>query len=174
MSKTLREIAAFIDGELLGDGAVLVKRINGIQEAKEGDLAFIANSKDWEFIDSAQASCIVVSKDIKGSFDKPLIKVKHPSVAFSKIIEFISPDSIPRPKGIHETAVISSSAVLGNGVCVGPYAVIGDRVSIGEDTVIYPFSYVGNDSKIGKNSIIYPHVIIRESVLIGNRVMAVC
>jgi len=171
MSKTLKEIAVFVNGELVGDGAALVKRINGIQDALEGDLAFIANPKDRELIDSAKASCVVVSRDVKGSFNKPLIKVDHPSVAFSRIIEFINPDSIPHPKGIHETSVISPSAILGKGVCAGPYAVIGDRVSIGDNTVIYPFSYIGSDSKIGNNCIIYPHVIIRESVTIGSRVV---
>ena len=171
MPRTLKEIAVFIDGELLGDGAVLVNRINGIDKAGEGDIAFIADSKDRELIDSAKASCIVVSKDVKGSFDKPLIKVDYPSVAFSKIIEFINPDSIPHPKGIHKTAVISSGAILGENVSVGPYAVIGEKVSIGDNTVIYPFSYIGNDVKIGKDCIIYPHVIIRESVTIGNGVI---
>ena len=171
MSKTLKEIAAFVNGELVGNGAALIKRIKGIQDALEGDLAFIASSKHQELIDSARASCVVVPKDVQGSFNKPLIKVEHPSVAFSKIIGFVSPDSIPHPKGIHETAVISPGVILGKGVCIGPYAIIGDRVSIGDNTVIYPFSCVGNDSKIGNNCIIYPHVIMRESITIGNRVV---
>lgn len=171
MSKTLKEIAAFVSGELLGDGAVSVSGINGIQEARSGELAFIINSKDEALIDSTKASCVIVPKDVKGPFNKPLIKVENPSVAFSKIIEFVTPDSIPHPKGIHETAVISKSASLGKNVSVGPYVVIADKVSIGDNTVIYPFSYIGKNSKIGNGCIIYPHVIIREAILIGNRVI---
>lgn len=170
MSKTLKEIAAFINGELLGDGAVSVNGINGIQEAESGELAFITNSDEGALIDSTKASCVIVPKDVKGPFNKPLIKVENPSVAFSKIIEYVSPDSIPHPKGIHETAVISESAILGKNVSVGPYAVIADKVSVGDNTIIYPFSYIGKKSKIGKDCIIYPHVIIRESISIGNRV----
>jgi len=171
MSKTLKEIAAFVSGELLGDGAVSVSGINGIQEAKSGELAFILNSKDAALLNSTGASCVIVPKDIKGAFNKPLIKVENPSIAFSRVIEYINPDSIPHPKGIHETAVISKSATLGKNVSVGPYVVIADRVSIGDNTVIYPFSYVGKNSKIGAGCVIYPHVIIRESISIGNKVI---
>lgn len=171
MQKTLKEIAAFISGELVGDGALPVKGINGIQEAVEGELAFIINLKDEALINSTKASCVIVPKDTKGSFNKPLIKVENPSVAFSRIIEYINPDSIPHPNGIHGTAVISKSASLGKNVSVGPYAVIADGVSVGDNTVIYPFSYIGKNSKIGNDCIIYPHVIIRETIFVGNRVI---
>jgi len=171
MPKTLKEIAKFINGELVGDGEVSVKGINGIQEAQEGDLSFIAAAKDAELINSTRASCVIVPRDIGKTFNKPFIRVDHPSVALSKIIEFVLPDKIPHPKGIHKTAVISESARLGANVSVGPYAVIGDNVSIGNNTVIYSFSYVGKNSTIGDNCVIYPHVTVREFITIQNRVI---
>ncbi len=171
MPKTLKEIAAFVGGELSGDEMVSVSGINGIREAQSGELTFITNPKDEALIDSTRASCVIVPKNVKGSFNKPLIKVENPSVSFSRIIEYINPDNIPHPEGIHEAAVISKSAVIGKNVSVGPYTVISDKVSIGDNTIIYPFSYVGKRSRIGNDCIIYPHVIIRESILIGNRVI---
>ncbi|MDO8535600.1 MAG: UDP-3-O-(3-hydroxymyristoyl)glucosamine N-acyltransferase [Candidatus Omnitrophota bacterium] len=170
-SKTLKEITAFVGGELLGDDAVSVSGINGIREAGNGELAFIINSKDEALIDSTKASCVIVPKDVKGSFNKSVIKVENPSVAFSKIIAYVNPDRIPHPKGIHETAIISKSAILGKNVSIGPYAVIADKVSIGDNTIIYPFCYIGKDSKVGTDCLIYPHVTIRESIYIGNRVI---
>ncbi len=171
MSKTLKELAAFVGGELLGDGGVSISGINGIREAGSGEVAFIVNSKAEALIDSTKASCVIVPKDVKGPFSKPLIKVENPSIAFSKIIDYIFPGRIPHPKGIHETAVISESAWLGKNVSVGAYVVIEDKASIGDNTVIYPFSYIGKDSKIGNDCIIYPHVTIRESISIGSRVI---
>jgi UDP-3-O-[3-hydroxymyristoyl] glucosamine N-acyltransferase len=171
MSKTLKEIAEFINGELLGDGAISINGIGGIQEAESGELAFIVNAKYEALVDSTRASCVIVPKDVKGPFNKPFIKVENPSMAFSMIIGYISPGSIPHPKGIDGTAVISKSAILGKGVSIGPYVVIADKASIGDNTVIYPFSYIGKNSKIGSDCIIYPHVVIRESISIGNRVI---
>lgn len=171
MLKTLKEIAKFVNGELVGDGEIAIKGINGIQYAQEGELAFIAGPKDEDLVDTTKASCVVVPKNTTRVFNKPLIKVDYPSVALSKIIEFVLPDSIPHPKGIHKTAVISESASIGKNVSVGPYAVIADKVSIGEGSIIYPFCYIGKNSKIGEHCIIYPHVTVRESIIIGNRVI---
>jgi UDP-3-O-[3-hydroxymyristoyl] glucosamine N-acyltransferase len=171
MSKTIKEIAAFIGGELLGDGAVSISGINGIREAGNGELSFIINSKDEALIDSTKASCVIVPKDVKGLYNKPVIKAESPSIALSRIIGYINPNTIPHPRGIHETAVISKSAIIGKNVSVGPNAVIADNVSIGDNTVIYSLAYIGANSKIGNDCIIYPNVTVRESITIGNRVI---
>ncbi|MCY4228328.1 MAG: acyl-ACP--UDP-N-acetylglucosamine O-acyltransferase [Gammaproteobacteria bacterium] len=59
---------------------------------------------------------------------------------------------------IHPTAIIDSSANLGDGVVVGPYSIIEEDVSIGRDT------WVG------------PHVVIRKHTDIGaaNRIFQFC
>lgn len=171
MPKTLKEISKFINGELIGDGEITITGIGGIREARQGDIAFIANSKDEDFINSTNASCVIVPKDVKKSFKKPLLKVDYPSVALSKIVEFVLPHSIPHPKGIHNTALISASATIGKNVAVGPYAIVGDKAQIGDNTIIYPFCYIGKKSKIGSDCIIYPHVTVREGIIIGNRVI---
>lgn len=91
---------------------------------------------------------------------------------------------------IHNTAIISPYATIGNNVRIGPYCIIGDNVVIEDDveflshicingktfigkaTKIYPFAsigyppqdlkYVGEDSQviIGKNNIIREYVTI--------------
>ena len=43
MQKTLAEIARIINGEVVGDQDLVVTGLSGIQEAKEGDLTFLAN-----------------------------------------------------------------------------------------------------------------------------------
>ncbi|MDD5422535.1 MAG: UDP-3-O-(3-hydroxymyristoyl)glucosamine N-acyltransferase, partial [Candidatus Omnitrophica bacterium] len=171
MSKKVKEIARFIGGEVVGDGEILIKGINGINEAREGDLSFLLNIKCDGLLEKTCASCVVVPKTIKKSCQKPLIKVDDPSTAFSKIIDVLFPERIPHPKGVHPTAVISKSARLSRNAAVGPYAVIEDGAEIGDNTAIYPFCYVGKNAKVGKDCIIYPNVTVREEVIIGNRVI---
>lgn len=56
---------------------------------------------------------------------------------------------------IHPTAMISSDAVIGEGVRIGPYTVIGSQVKIGEGTEIGPHTVIEGPTCIGKdNSII--------------------
>lgn len=63
---------------------------------------------------------------------------------------------------IHETAIISPSAKLGNNVSVGPFTVIGDDVEIGDDCVIHSHVVVKGPSIIGKNNVIFQFSSIGE------------
>lgn len=172
MPTKVKDIAKFINGELVGNGEILINGINGIKEARDGDLAFVVMSpKIGDLVKATKASCVVVPKKISGNFDKAVIKVDNPSIAFSRVIEVVMPGRIPHPKGIHPTAVIAKDACLGQGVSVGPYVVIEPGADIGDKTVVYPFCYIGKNVKIGRNCIFYPNVIIREEIVIGNGVI---
>ena len=166
-----KDVAKFINGELSGDGEILISGISGVKEAGDGQLAFVLSPKCAEFVRATKASCVIVPKAIDGKFDKTVIKVENPSIAFSRLIEFFMPGRIPHPKGIHSTAVISKSAHIGKGVSSGAYVVVEDGASIGDESVIYPFCYIGKNCRIGKNCIIYPNVTIREEAAIGDRVI---
>jgi UDP-3-O-[3-hydroxymyristoyl] glucosamine N-acyltransferase len=171
MPTKVKDIAKFINGELVGSGEVLISGISGVKEAREGQLAFVLSPQCAQLVRDTKASCVVVHKSIDGKFDKTVIKVENPSIAFSKIIEFMMPGRIPHPKGIHSTAVIAKDAHVGRGAGIGPYVVIEQGASIGDNTVIYPFSYIGKNAKLGKDCVIYPNVTIREEIIIGDKVV---
>ena len=171
MPKALKDIAKHVNGELVGDGEVLIKGVNGINEAGEGELAFILNSRQEGLLCSTKASAVIAPKDIKNSCKRSLVKVDDPSVALSKIIELIFPDRIPHPKGIHPTSIISKKSKIGKDVAVGAYVFIDDGASVGDSTLIYPFCYIGKNTNVGRDCIIYPNVTIREEISIGDRVI---
>lgn len=58
--------------------------------------------------------------------------------------------------GIHETAIIHPSAVLGKDVTVGPYAVIDENTEIGDGCVIGAHVTIHPYTKIGKNCRFFP------------------
>ena len=167
----VKDIAKFVSGELVGNGEVLISGINDVKEARGGELAFVLSPQCAEIAKSTKASCVVAPKNLTGNFNKPLIKVENPSIAVSKIIEFVMPGRIPHPRGIHPTAVISKGARIAKGVSFGPYVVVGEDADIGENTVVYSFCYIGKNTKIGKDCIFYPNVVIREEVTVGDRVI---
>jgi UDP-3-O-[3-hydroxymyristoyl] glucosamine N-acyltransferase len=129
------------------------------------------SSKHEEALAKSGASGFLVPKDIKNAHNRNVIKVDYPSTALSKAIGLIMPHAIPHPTGIHKTAVISESAVVGKNVAIGPYAVICDNASIGDGTIMYPYCYVGKGTRVGNDCIFYPNTVIRERVIIGNRVI---
>jgi UDP-3-O-[3-hydroxymyristoyl] glucosamine N-acyltransferase len=167
----LRDVALFLGGELVGDGGAPISGINGVKEAKAGELAFVFDVKYESYIESSAAAGVVVPRQIKGVFNKPVIKVDDPAKAMAKIIKFASLDKIPHPRGIHQNAVISKKAKIGRGVAVGAFAVIEEGADIGDNTVIYPLCYIGKGARIGKDCIFYPSVTVREEIVIGERVI---
>lgn len=52
---------------------------------------------------------------------------------------------------IHNTAIIGDSVRLGDGVCIGAYAIVEPDVEIGNNTVIEPHAKVCSGARIGAN-----------------------
>ncbi len=170
MQKTLREIAALINGDVIGDDSIVITGVAGIKEARQGEITFLANPKYIPFIEKTQASAIIVSRDIKSAL-KPIICLDNPSLGFEKVVLFFSQFEVKHPKGIHPTAVFGKDVRLGKNVAIGPYVIIEDNVSLGDNTIIYGGSYIGYSTQVGSDTLIYANVTIRESVNIGNRVI---
>lgn len=170
MRKTLKEIAELIDGEVVGDGAVVITGVAGIKEAYKGDITFVANPKYLSLIEKTRASAIITARQVEKT-SKPIIRTDNPSLAFAKIVSLIAPNGASHPKGIHPSAIVGKSVALGKGVAVGPYAVVEDGACIGDETVIYAGCFIGHHTKIGSNTLIYPNVSIRERITIGSRVI---
>jgi UDP-3-O-[3-hydroxymyristoyl] glucosamine N-acyltransferase len=170
MQKTLNEIAKLIDGQVIGNGDILITGASGIKEAVEGDVTFLANSKYSSLMDKTGASAIITSADAQKT-TKPIILTQNPSLAFVKIISMFAPSEIGHPSGIDFTVMMGKDVYLGKNVTIGAYAVIGDNVTIGDDTIIYAGCYIGHHTKIGSKTLIYPNVSIRERISIGSRVI---
>jgi UDP-N-acetylglucosamine acyltransferase len=61
---------------------------------------------------------------------------------------------------LHPTAIVSSTAQLGEGVTIGPWTVIGEQVSIGEGTSIGSHVVIDGWTEIGRGCRIFPHAVL--------------
>lgn len=61
---------------------------------------------------------------------------------------------------IHPLSVVDPSAVLADGVTVGPFAVIGAEVEIGEGTEVRAGAKIEGPTKIGRENRIYSHACL--------------
>lgn len=167
---TIKDIAALVGGEIIGDPATIITGLSGLKEAKNGDLAFLANAKYAPLLEKTQASAVLIAPGV-GPLNRAGIVVENPSLAFSKVAEEFYKARGPEVKGIHETAVIAKGVRLGENVGIGPYTVIEKGAVIGDNAVLCGLTFVGEDARIGQNVLIYPNVTIRERILIGDRVI---
>ena len=57
---------------------------------------------------------------------------------------------------IHNTAIISKNAIIGDNVTIGPYSVIDDNVKIADDNYIYSSVYISGKTDIDKSNKFFP------------------
>ena len=169
MKKRLKELAQWVEGTVVGDGEVEISGIASIEEARAGEITFIANPKYIPKLSETRASAVIVSKEVTQA-DKPLLCVTNPYLAFAKILILFSHKPY-QSKGMDSNAWVSPTAKLGTELTLYPFVYVGDRCSIGDRVTLYPGAYVGEDSTIGEDSILYSNVSIYPGTAIGKRVI---
>ncbi|NOY58204.1 MAG: UDP-3-O-(3-hydroxymyristoyl)glucosamine N-acyltransferase [Calditrichaeota bacterium] len=170
MPVTLAEVAKWIGGTVDGDDSIKVSALAKIEEAKSGQLTFIANPKYARFIDSTKASAVLVDLDFPKSA-KPLIRVSNPYFAFLTLAKKFYHGVPSVEKGVHPSVVLGENCKLGQDVAIGAHVVIGQNCIIGPATVVHPGVVIGDDVQIGADCLLYANVSIREQCRIGNNVI---
>ncbi len=170
MNWTTEKIAAFLGGEIVGSRDLTISGLAKIEDAKPGEITFLANPKYEKFAAETRASAIIVNQEFKAG-DMTVIKVKDPYLAFMTLAkEWADRDSHVDP-GIHSTAIIAPDATLEENVRIGPYVVIGKNSHIGANSILHAGVVIGDHVSVGHDCLIYPRVSIREYCRIGNRVI---
>lgn len=167
----LREIALLVKGELASLENLEISGVASLRDAGPGDIAFYASRRYWKELCATKAGALLVSLDFNETAPCPVIKVKNPSEAFDLIIAEIAPKPIPVALGVHPQAAVSSTAILGENISIGPFVVIEEGAMIGSGSVIGAHSYVGAYTTIGEGCLLHPRVTVRERCVIGDRVI---
>jgi UDP-3-O-[3-hydroxymyristoyl] glucosamine N-acyltransferase len=170
MKFTAEQIAGMLEGTVEGNSSAEVSGLSKIEEGKAGTLTFLANPKYISHIYSTGASIAIVSNDFVAEQALPetltLIRVADAYGSFAKLLEAYSQFKRPRP-GIHPSAVIDSTVVIGENVHIGAGVVLEPGVVIGNNTVIMAQSYIGEHVKIGDFTTIHPGVKVYSECVIG-------
>jgi UDP-3-O-[3-hydroxymyristoyl] glucosamine N-acyltransferase len=168
------EIVQTVKGEIQGNDKIEIKGIASLSEAGSSDISFLGNSKYLSQIDTTEAAAVVVGQNVKlpeNSKVKAFVICNNPNKAFAQVIKMFAPPEIKYQVGIHSSAVVESTAEIGNGVSIGACSVISKDAEIGNNTVILPGVYIGPETKIGSDCVIHANVSIRERCIIGNNVI---
>ncbi len=160
----IKEIAEFLNGELVGAGDIEISRVASLEIAGENEISFVEKT---ETLIATDASCLLVPENFDAEIHCSYIKVKNPKLAFAKIAAQLHPFS-RRTNNIHETAVVASDVMEFRAYFVGAFVTIGENCIAGEGAQILDGARIGNNVLIGKNSIIHPNVVIYDNVEIGS------
>ncbi len=169
MEFTANQIAQFLKGEIIGNPEITVSQFSKIEEAKEGSLTFLANTKYEKHLYTTSASIALVNKDFipREEISATLIKVDNAYESLASLLSLYD-SAKPKKQGISPKADIEASAKLGEDLFIGSFTYIGENVSIGNKSRIYQNCNIADNVQIGENVLIYPGVTIYEGCKIGN------
>lgn len=166
------QIATIISGTIEGDAETIVSSFGKIEEAEEGQLAFLANPKYEEYLYTTKASIIIINdtQEIKQKLKATLIRVPDAYSAFATILSGYQQMITANMTGVQQPSYIHSSAVLGENVFVGAFTYVGDNVKIGNNVKLFPQVFLGDNVTIDDGTILYPGVKIYHDCVIGKSV----
>jgi len=170
MEKTLKELADYLGGEVIGDENIKIKGVMTIDEAREGYITFVSNIKYLKKIEETAASAILVSPGLEAK-GKNLLVTKNPYLAFAKVVDLMMNPEKVYPGTLDDSASVSDSAEIGSNVTAYPFVFIGENVKIADNVVLHPGVYVGDDCQLGKDTIIHPNTVLHKGTKIGERVV---
>ena len=169
MEFSAKQIAAFIQGEVIGDENATVHTFAKIEEGIPGAISFLSNPKYTPYIYESKSSIILVDKDFEPEHEikATLIKVDNAYESLAKLMNLYEM-SKPKKQGIDSLAFVSPTARIGENVYIGAFAYIGENTVIGDNTLVYPHTYVGDNVKVGNNCLLYSNVTVYHDCRIGN------
>jgi UDP-3-O-[3-hydroxymyristoyl] glucosamine N-acyltransferase len=168
MAFTAAEVAARLQGDVMGDGSVALTGFAPADHAQRGDLTFAENDDYFSRAEGSAASAILVDGKFT-SARKILIRVPNARVAFAKALALFFPEPV-FPAGIHATAIIAPTAQVETGAHIGPYCVVGENTRIGARSVLQGGNHLGTDCRLGEDVNLFPNVTLYARTELGNRV----
>ena len=170
MKITASELAKMTGGAIEGNPEALISGFAKIEEAKEGDLSFIANPKYAHFASSTKASVLLVNKNFESPNDlKPtLVRVDDPYSTLALLLRLME-QSKSQPSGIESPVVIGEGTALPENCYLGAFSYLGKNIKIGSGVKIYPQVYIGDNCEIGEDTVIYAGAKIYAGCKIGSR-----
>ncbi|MBS7824006.1 UDP-3-O-(3-hydroxymyristoyl)glucosamine N-acyltransferase [Wohlfahrtiimonas chitiniclastica] len=158
------------DLELKGDQNCQITRLATIQHAKAGEIAFINNVKYRQFLETTEASVVILAPDLAEHYQGNALATKNPYLAWAYVSHLFDTRQTNLMRTIHPSAVIDETATIGENVYIGANVVIEAGVQIGDDSVIKAGSVIEENVVLGKGCFLYPNVTICYGCILGDRV----
>ena len=169
MILTAGVIAELLGGSVDGDPQVQVSTVSPIDSGFKGALSFLANPKYNDFILTTEASIVIVKTDfeVDGNIKPTLIRVADPYSCFALLLQKYDEMNRPKP-GIHPSAVIATSAKIGENVTISAGVVIEENAEVGADSILGAQVVLERNAKIGKGCKLHSSSRVLHDCVLGN------
>jgi UDP-3-O-[3-hydroxymyristoyl] glucosamine N-acyltransferase len=170
MQATLAELAALVEGKLVGDGNVVIQGAASLRDAQAGQITLIDGDDKNHLLETCPAAAVIAPKDFAPR-KLPAILVDDVHRAFAIIILKFHPQRQSKRIGVSPLASVSPSARIGANVDIHPFATVGDDVTIEPGSTIHSGVHILVGSRIGRDTVIFPGAVLYEDTVVGPRCM---
>lgn len=138
----IKEIAALIQAEIIGDDKIQATGINEIHQVEPGDITFVDVKKYFKKSLSSKASIVILNERVAAPKGKTLLLCDEPFKAYNDLVLSHRPFT-PLDQLHHPTAKIDPSAIIEPNVIIGPHVVIGPECHIMANAVLAEYTELG-------------------------------
>ena len=169
---TLAEIIAALGGDPHGDAALVIERIGPLMEADARTLSFLSNPRYQSQLATSAAACVIVAPafaDVAAARGATIV-TPDPYLYFARLTQWWAARTRPLAAArIHPSAVIDPSAVIGEGVDIGPLAIIDAGALIGAGARIGAHCVIERNAVVGAGTRLAARVTLGFDCKIGER-----
>jgi UDP-3-O-[3-hydroxymyristoyl] glucosamine N-acyltransferase len=172
MTFTAQQIAMMAGGKIVGDENVAVGSFGKIEEAKAGELAFLANPKYEDFLYTTGASIVIINEslELKKPVSATLIRVADAYTAFAGLLAKYQEIQTQKLTGRQDPVYVDTSATVGENVYFGAFVYVGKNARIGNNVKLFPQVFVGDNVTISDNTVLHPGVKVYHNCKLGKNV----
>jgi UDP-3-O-[3-hydroxymyristoyl] glucosamine N-acyltransferase len=171
-SVSAADVVARFGGTLIGDGAVLLRRIAPLPRAAADELAFLSQAAAGAQLRDTAAGCVIVPPacvEQAGAL-RAAIVVADPYLYYARVAQwFAAREARPAPPGVHALAAVDARAQLGDGCSVAAGAVVEAGAVLGARVVLGAGSFVGADAVLGDDTVLEPRAVLMHGCRLGAR-----
>ncbi|MEL0048323.1 MAG: UDP-3-O-(3-hydroxymyristoyl)glucosamine N-acyltransferase [Gammaproteobacteria bacterium] len=175
--RSLADIAAHIGADIVGPFAsppgdahqTQITTLGSIGSAETGALSHLSSASYRKFLGTTKASAVILTAEDAALCPCPGLVVAKPYLAFARASQLFDPQADGFEPSIHPSAVVDSTARIGEGVFIGPNVVVEANAIIGDGAKIQANTSIGDGSVIGAQTTLWPNVTVYPQVTLGDR-----
>jgi UDP-3-O-[3-hydroxymyristoyl] glucosamine N-acyltransferase len=168
---TLEFLARLAGGVVVGDATTTIRSAWPLADVQPQCVTLVEDAKRGHHAASLGAGAIVVREPIDG-LSLPQLVVRDPHAAFAAIVTWFRPPCDRGPEGIHSSARIDPSALLGEqcaiaaGASIGAAVRVGSRCRIHANVVVMDGCVIGDEVTLMPGVVLYPNTVLEDRVWI--------
>ncbi|WP_442597938.1 UDP-3-O-(3-hydroxymyristoyl)glucosamine N-acyltransferase [Parapusillimonas sp. JC17] len=152
-----------------------IRGLGSLSSAGPSEISFLSNPKLHEQLLGCRAAAVIMTEAAfqalpDGDRAYRVVLCSQPYLMYALLAQWFDRHRLNGlQRGIHPSAVIAPTAVIGAGVSIGPLCVVEDGVRIGKGSRLGPGCIVGAKSRIGDDCLLHARVTLYHDVKIGDR-----